>query len=104
MCTLKSGVSEPGWRDDATQALLASRKKVVQLPGCAPRGLTSSQCDPPSAVRSIRLVPEPAAHPVLALIMRSDTGGSRGYGPLGVGVGLMLGDANGVGVGVTPTD
>src|SRR5438309_11123897 len=106
MCTVKSGVSERGWRDDATQALLVSRKKVIQLPGCAPRGPASSQCDPPSVVRRIRLVPEPAAHPVLALIMRSDTGGSRGYGPLGVGVGvgLMFGDANGVGVGVTPTD
>src|SRR5438132_9651998 len=106
MCTLKSGVSEPGWRDDATQALLLSRKKVVQLPGCAPRGPASSQCDPPSVVRRIRFVPEPAAHPVLALIMRSETGGSSGYGAfdVGVGVGLMFGEANGVAVGVTPTD
>ena len=48
----------------------------------------------------------PVVAGVLALIMRSDTSGSRGYGPLGVGVGvgLMFGDANGVGVGVTPTD
>jgi hypothetical protein len=38
--------------------------------------------------------------------MCSDTGGRRGYGAfgVGVGVGLMFGDANGVAVGVTPTD
>src|SRR5216684_3493279 len=57
----------------------------------------------------MRFVPDPETHPVLALIMCRDTGGSSGYGaPLvvgvGYGVGLVLGDTIGDDVGVTPTD
>jgi hypothetical protein len=86
--TEKSGVADPGWSDEVNQALLASKKKVTQVPTFAVRGVTSTQCDPPSVVRRIRLVVEPAAHPVLALVMCIDEGGNSGYAaPLAVGVG-----------------
>src|SRR2546430_5011316 len=89
MSTLKSLVGEPGWSDDASQALLASRKNVIQLPRRAPRGVTSFQSAPPSDVRRIRSVPEPAAQPVLTLTMVNVVGAISGYGPtLGSGVGL----------------
>jgi hypothetical protein len=57
----------------------------------------------------MRSVPEPAAHPVLALIMCIDEDPTSGYGePLavgvGYGVGLTLGDALVVGIGVPTVD
>ncbi len=82
---------------------------MIQVPAFAACGVTSAQWDPPSTVRRIRFVPEPAAHPVLALIMRIDAGGSSGYGAsvevgVGYGVGFTLADGIGDVGGVTPTE
>src|SRR2546425_243299 len=74
----KSGEPDPGWSDEASQALFASRKKVIQVPAFAAFGVTSFQCDPPSVVRRIRSVVDPAAHPVLRSIMCIDAGASSG--------------------------
>src|SRR5439155_19705149 len=96
LATEKSAVDEPGWTDDASQPLSASQKKGVQLPGRAPLGVRSFQCVPPSDVRRMRLVPEPAAQPVLMLTMVNVVGAISGYGPtLGSGVGLAGGVAGG---------
>src|SRR5260370_41335048 len=86
--------------DEPSQAWFTSRKNVVHVPARAACGVTSSQWVPPSDVRRILFVPEPAAHPVLRLNMRIDAGGSSGEAaPPVVGVGHGRGLVTGAGTG-----